>query len=413
MTKLMPLSTAAERFVTAFLPMRVSEKYAYHDLNHTRNVVRIAVQIAQTLQLSDHQIDLLSVAAWFHDTGYDNGPENHEERGCVHATAFLREQGCSKADIELVCNCIRATKMPQRPNDLLEKIMCDADLSHLGEKTYWKRCAALREELRLAQNRYMPEDEWLDFELNFILNHNYHTALARELFDERKMKHINQLYKQKERLNVDESPSPDEVAIQSKEQELEKHKKWKAVAKKNEQEVKQLRLGRGVETMYRTTYNTHINLSALADHKANLMLSINTIMISITLSSLVPRLKEDPRLILPTCVLLLVSLTAIIFATLSTRPKITSGNVTRADIEQRKSNLLFFGNFYNMKLEDYQWGMSEMINDADFQYASMSRDIYFLGRVLAEKYKLLTYCYHVFMYGMILSIALFGIALIL
>ena len=114
---------------------------------------------------------------------------------------------------------------------------------------------------------------------------------------------------------------------------------------------------------------------------------------------------------IPTVAILLVSLTAIIFATLSTRPKITKGIVTQADIEQKKSNLLFFGNFFNMKLEDYQWGMNEMIGDPDFQYASMTRDLYFLGRVLAQKYKLLTYCYNVFMYGMITVVLLFAAAL--
>jgi predicted metal-dependent HD superfamily phosphohydrolase len=410
-TEKMPLSAAAEPIATEFITAKVPEKYAYHDIHHTRNVVQVSLHIAETLQLSDPQIDLLGVAAWFHDMGYDGGASGHEERGCTYATEFLKQKKATNADIELVCGCIRATKMPQKPNNLFEQIICDADLSHLGEKTYWKRSASLREELRLCQDKNMTESEWVDFELNFILNHNYHTAIAKELFEDRKMKHISKLHKQKERLNPNESLTPDDAIIQAKEKEREKHKKWKAVAKKNEQEVKQLRLGRGVETMYRTTYNTHNNLSAQADHKANLMLSINTIMISITFSSLVPRLKDDHKLIIPTVAVLLVSLTAIVLATLSTRPKITTGIVTKADIEQKKSNLLFFGNFFNMKLEEYQWGMNEMINDPDFQYASMTRDLYFLGRVLAQKYKLLTYCYNVFMYGMIAVVLLFAAAL--
>ena len=164
--------------------------------------------------------------------------------------------------------------------------------------------------------------------------------------------------------------------------------------------------------MYRTTYNTHNNLSALADHKANLMLSINTIMISITLSALVPNLSKSPMLVYPTVFLLCVSLTAIVFATLSTRPKVTTGEVTLDDIRSKRSNLLFFGNFYNMKLEDFQWGMMEMIKDTDFQYSSMTRDLYFLGKVLAQKYKYLTLCYNVFMYGMIVAVVMFAYAFI-
>ena len=169
----------------------------------------------------------------------------------------------------------------------------------------------------------------------------------------------------------------------------------------------------GVETMYRTTYNTHNNLSALADHKANLMLSINTIMISITVSVLVPKLENTPYLVLPTVILLLVCLSSIILATLSTRPKVKKGEVTLEDIRQKKSNLLFFGNFFNMKLEDFQWGMMEMIRDPDFQYNSMTRDLYFLGKVLSKKYRYLTYCYNIFMFGMIVAVLLFACMFIL
>ena len=178
----------------------------------------------------------------------------------------------------------------------------------------------------------------------------------------------------------------------------------------NAGEISQLKLGRGVETMYRTAYRTHVNLSSIADNKANIMLSINAIIISITISTLVPSFATDSKLVLPTIVLLIVCLASIIFATLSTRPKITEGKVTREDILNKKSNLLFFGNFYNMELKDFDWGMMEMIKDSDFLYSTMTRDLYFLGIVLAKKYKYLRYCYSIFMYGLIISVIVFAIA---
>ena len=77
------------------------------------------------------------------------------------------------------------------------------------------------------------------------------------------------------------------------------------------------------------------------------------------------------------------------------------------DIEQKRSNLLFFGNFYNMKVDDFHWGMMEMIKDSDFLYSSMTRDLYYLGIVLAKKYRLLRICFDIFMYGVILSVLVF------
>ena len=102
---------------------------------------------------------------------------------------------------------------------------------------------------------------------------------------------------------------------------------------------------------------------------------------------------------------------ALVFAILSTRPKITKGEFTREDIAKKQTNLLFFGNFYNMKLEDFDWGMKEMIQDRDFLYSSMTRDIYFLGKVLAQKYRFLRICYSIFMFGLILVVIAFGLVL--
>ncbi len=397
--------TTVEAYITEFFKENVPKKYVYHDLIHTQDVVRSCCQIGLALGLPMDDLEKLQIAAWFHDSGYDKGPENHEERSAEYAAAFLENNNYHPQVIDVIKDCIRATKLPQRPATLLQQIICDADLSHLGEKSYWMRTARVRQELIITHNKLMTEEEWIDFELAFMLSQNYHTDIAINLYQKRKMKHIAQLRKQQMRLNPGMSEIVDEIFIFEKE-------KSKSLPKQSKQEVKHINVGRGVQTMYKTTYNTHNNLSALADHKANLMLSINTIMISIIFSMLVPQLNNSPQLILPTVVLMTVCLTSIIFATLSTRPKVTTGEVTLDDIRNKRSNLLFFGNFYNMKLEDFQWGMMEMIKDSDFQYSSMTRDLYYLGKVLAQKYRYLTYCYNIFMFGMILSVILFAMAFV-
>jgi hypothetical protein len=110
---------------------------------------------------------------------------------------------------------------------------------------------------------------------------------------------------------------------------------------------------------------------------------------------------------LPSTLLILVSVGSIIFATLSTRPKISSGRFTREDVQNKKSNLLFFGNFHSMPFDEFEWGMNEMMKSGSFLYGSMIKDIYSLGTVLAKKYKYLRITYNFFMYGMILSVIAF------
>jgi len=171
--------------------------------------------------------------------------------------------------------------------------------------------------------------------------------------------------------------------------------------------------GRGVETMFRTTSTNHLQLSAMADTKANIMISINSIIVSLMVSVLIRKFDEFPNLILPTAILTTVCLVTIVFAVLATRPNVSTGRFNREDIALKKTNLLFFGNFHQMSLEDYEWGMRQTMKDNDLLYASMIKDIYFLGKVLGKKYQLLRISYTVFMFGFVLAVVSYALAMIL
>jgi len=400
-----------EQHIRDFFAGNLSEKYVFHNPEHTAQTVAAARILGEGFRLGDRDMTVLLLATWFHDSGYTDGPEEHEERSCGHAERFLTGK-VSEDELNDIKACIRATRVPQKPFSVLEQIICDADLSHLGMQTYWDRNSRLRQEFALTRAIVMSDNEWVDFELNFMLTHEYHTVVAQELFNKRKAKHVQSLLKQKRRLNPDAAPSVDEISLLD---EKERGGDIKKAIRETESEIKMTRTGRGVETMYRTTYRTHTNLSAMADSKANIMLSVNAVVISILVSNLFPRLQEsekvDINLLVPVILLTCTCLGSMVFATLATRPKITEGKVTREAIKQRKANLLFFGNFHSMPLEDFQWGVNEMLSDPEFLYSSMSRDLYFLGIVLAKKYQYLSICYNIFMYGLIASVLAFGVLL--
>lgn len=408
MTTAEQLLKESEQFIKDYFAENLSASYVFHNPEHTAQTVAAAKTIGEGFRLNDRDMTVLLLATWFHDTGYSEGPDDHEERSCSHAERFLRGK-VSEQELTDILGCIRATKVPQNPKNVLEKIICDADLSHLGMESYWDRNSRLRQEFTLTRNKLMSDNEWVDFELEFMLTHEYHTVVAQELFNKRKGKHIQQLLKQKRRLNPNMAPTVDEISLLD---EKEKSGDIKKVLRDSETEIKMARFGRGVETMYRTTYRTHTNLSAMADNKANIMLSVNAIVISILVSNLVPIIKEGSslKLLIPIVLLTCTCLGSIVYATLATRPKVTEGKVTKEAIKQKKANLLFFGNFYNMPLDEFQWGVNEMLTDPEFLYSSMSRDLYFLGIVLAKKYQYLSYCYNIFMYGIILSMLAFGIS---
>ena len=187
------------------------------------------------------------------------------------------------------------------------------------------------------------------------------------------------------------------------------HLFFKKKLKKKDENKEAKKTSRGTETVFRVTSSNNQQLSAQADNKANIMITVNSIIISVLLTVLLGRMEDQTHLLVPNFILLAVNISTIIFAVLATRPNIPSGMFNAIDVETKKVNLLFFGNFYKMTLEDYSKGMLTMMDDRDFLYGSLIQDVYNQGLVLAKKYRLLRISYSIFMYGLIASVIAFVI----
>lgn len=166
-------------------------------------------------------------------------------------------------------------------------------------------------------------------------------------------------------------------------------------------------LKRGVSDMFRTSYRNHIELSAIADNKSNIMISINGIIISIMIASVASQINSNSWLLFPTAVLILTCMVSLIFAVLAARPRVSKEKVTLADVRSNRSNILFFGNFCSMDREDYVTGLEELMSDSERLYNTMARDLHSLGLVLSKKFKLLRIAYNIFMVGLVVSVCSF------
>lgn len=169
---------------------------------------------------------------------------------------------------------------------------------------------------------------------------------------------------------------------------------------------------KGVETMFRIALKNHVSLSAIADNKANTLISVNAIIISIVLSALFPKLDSNPFMFYPSIAILATAFATIIISILSTIPNVTRGVVTKEEVESEKGNLLFFGNFHKMTLSEYEWSINTLIESKDYIYNSLTRDLFFLGKVLNKKYTLLRYAFFVFGAGLLVSIFVFVLKVI-
>jgi MFS-type transporter involved in bile tolerance (Atg22 family) len=169
-------------------------------------------------------------------------------------------------------------------------------------------------------------------------------------------------------------------------------------------------VSKGIQTMLRLTSQNHLKLSDMADSKANILISVNAIIISVVLGVLARKLQEEGYLRIPALIFLASAVITIILAILATRPKISEGKFTPEDIAKKKTNLLFFGNFHKASFEEYYDAMKKMMVDTDYLYGSLVKDIYYLGVILGRKYWLIRVAYNVFMIGIIISVVAFAIA---
>lgn len=372
------------------------DAYPFHGLSHTKDVVDAVLDIGSRSDLSEEEFEAALTAAWLHDVGYKNGAENHEERSAKIAEEVLVKFGTPAKKIKIIAAAITSTRVPQQPRTLIEKVLCDADLYHLSNDTFETKSEQLREEWESTGFKEMSNKEWIQHNIEFMETHRYHTPYGQTLLEEGKKKNIKRL---KKRLEPDISKKKyrklqDEVVkLRSK---LEK--------------MSVLKPDRGIETMFRTTSHNHVMLSQMVDSKSSILITINSIILSLIVSVLIRKLDENPYLIYPTVLLISVCLATMVFSILASRPNVSSGKFTREDIKNKKTNLLFFGNFHAMKVEDYEWGMKEMMKDADYLYGSLIKDIYYLGKVVGKKYRFLRIAYSIFMYGFVIAILSFIVA---
>ncbi|MDM8174349.1 MULTISPECIES: Pycsar system effector family protein [Olivibacter] len=373
-------------WIKDYIKARNNTNLCFHDIEHIHQVVDASRKIGEYYQLSAEDNFIVQVAAYFHDVGYYTGPpQNHELRSAEIAENFLQERQVEASVIESIKKCIVATRMPQNPQNLLEKIVCDADLFHLGSDGFNERNKLMRKEAEGCQGKSIDKETWRNGTIALMERHHYHTEYANLFLKDKKLENLASLKSKANHTSMEEEKKQ----------------------KKDKDKDKDKRPDRGIETMFRVTSTNNQRLSDMADNKSNILITVNSIILSVIIALLLRKLDSNEHLVLPTFVLLAVSLSTMVVAILATRPYIPNGIFSAEDMKEKKVNLLFFGNFYRMGLQEYNEGMRTVMEDRDFLYGTLIKDVYSQGVVLGRKYRLLRIAYNIFMYGLIASVLSF------
>ncbi len=184
---------AAKKYILNRLRTELSVHLYYHGLHHTLDVLKMATKIAMEEGIRGRDLVLVKTAALFHDAGFvKNKHAGHEAEGCIIVRDQLPALGYDSADIEKICGMIMATKIPQTPTNLLEEIICDADLDYLGRPDFYSIGNTLFKEMKVY---HLISDEiaWNKLQVSFLSGHRFHTRTNKALRDPLKQQYLQLL----------------------------------------------------------------------------------------------------------------------------------------------------------------------------------------------------------------------------
>lgn len=376
------LVAKAEDYVRQLLGNQLEEHYTYHNWDYTANAKESALAIGQETGLDGVQLTNVVLAVLFHRVGNIKTYYDFPAASAKMAREFLERENYPANERAKVVHCIELLDNNNDPSDDTDAVFLDAINSHLGQKRFAKQAGALQEERAHFLNQKEVPQVWLKKQEKKIKNIDFHTEAAKSLF---------------------------------KKQAKNNRKKLKAKRKRQEKKIEKaprpLNGSSEARMMFKTALRNNIDLTSIADNKANIMLSINAIIITIAMPLLAGYITKQPSLIYPISVLLITCVVTVIFATMATRPIKMEGTPATADLLDPNSNLFFFGNFYKIPLPKYQTSIREVLKSDQALENSIINDLYYLGVALGNKFYLLRICYLVFMVGITLSVITFGITL--
>jgi len=386
----------AQDHVLALFNQHQDSRLVYHNYQFTAALAGQVQTLAEEEQLAQEDRCMALLAAWFANVGYLFDYQDYAYYSKMEAEKFLLAQEYDENSTKKVLQIITLLKKNKAPQNKVAQVLNDAYTITSVFSRYEERTALLKLEWEFLLDRSMPPKEWNVWKLQRLLNSRLYTHCARNKYEPELARLIQQ-----EKAVIDNNkentadPKPE-------------------IRKRRFGDIEKKVPERGIQTYFRANYRNHINLSAIADNKANIMISVNTILISVLITVLSYRniTETTPMILLPVVMFLVTGLASLIFAVLSARPKITSLNKKALPPADINKNIVFFGNFVKLTPTDFEKAMDEMFNDSELLYGNMTRDLYHLGKVLDKKYRYLTVSYNVFMVGFIATVLTFLIVLL-
>ncbi len=371
------------RYIAIYYADYASKEHVFHQLDYLADCMRHCKAMIGHYRPAKEDTMAAQLAVYFYGTGFLTQKAAPVERSIALAKEFLSSLGTKQALIDAVVSALGSTMIARTERSLIQHIVNDAVHYFYGSKQFLKLAKLLRSEKNAFGEMKIGKIEWLEQLILLLDGYRYGTDFCSDKLDGQKTRNIALVKAKIDRL----LENPIERVSAS-------------VAKKDRPE-------KGIETMFRITSGNNQRLSDMADNKAHILITVNAIILSAIISLVLRRLEDNQFLVVPSLSLLIICLATMILSILATRPKIASGVFTQQELDDKRANLLYFGNFYKIDCLTYTESMFRVMNDSRMLYTMLIRDVHGQGMVLGKKYKLLRSAYNIFMYGIIITVLTF------
>ncbi len=405
-------------FATRMMVEKLSKKFVYHDARHLKKVIKAIEEIGKAEKINSEDFEKVYLVGYFFFLGFTHDDEMVKAKNQLELYAFCKKCSAGIAQdylyknkypedktnevIELLKKCFPKKDGSEKvKDDLLAQIVVDALKIDWSKPKAKERMQLLHEEILLLDQIDVGKKGFYNRASEFLINVDYHTNYGKTVLQPAKNEFLKKLQKETKDIQKNEDIVLKKELDISDSELKELKKSLKSVRGRDD---------RGIQTLFRTTIKNHYTINEMVDKKANIMISVNAIILSLILGGVIGESHHDAGAeLIPKIILAFTCITSIIFAIIAIRPNNHHGRFTEEEIRSKKGNLLFYGNFHNMNIKDFEWGMYQMLNDSEYMYNTMIRDLYFLGQTLNKKNMLIRWSLMLFLFGLITTMISFFI----
>ncbi len=376
----------------AISSIQEKEELTFFSLKNIRKQIKALARIVENEETTEVEKDLLEKAVWIYNIAH-----YYNYKKPLDAAEVIIDNWIDKREEELKLKDLLQSMSSDKKSTLLEKILHDSVTSFWADKKIEK----LLLELKADDNKHglsLSDEEWISEKQKEINRHVFFTKTAEERYIDKKRINVGVLEKMSKKLEKRKDVLLQEELHIDADNLKDLKKKLRKIEGRPE---------RGVETIFRLASRNLYTRAKILDSKSSILITVNSIILSVVLGTLYGRIAEDPHLIMPVAALLLTNLASIGFAIIATRPELKSGKFSREDVANKKASLLNFDDYHAVSIEDFEWAMDQVVNDADYLYHTITWDLHHMGKRMHFKYKNLKIAYNIFLWGLIMSITLF------